>query len=259
MGRMRPGVSEVEPVKIGDRVHIVASGQAGFGLTDDFDCHVYLLDGGDEYALIDAGGGRDTAGILAQMRDDGLAPERVGKLLLTHAHADHAAGAAGLREQLGARVFASPLVARYVGAGDEQAISLDVARRAGVYPPDFVFRPCPIDGELVDGDEIQVGDLTLQVLETPGHSSGHLSFVLRRQGLVSVFCGDAVFCGGKILLQNIWDCSLRESIDSVERLASLSVDGLYPGHHAFAARRGRRHLEKAMRAIGDLLPPPQFS
>jgi hypothetical protein len=32
-------------MRITDRIHVVASGQFGFSLTDDFDCHVYLLDG----------------------------------------------------------------------------------------------------------------------------------------------------------------------------------------------------------------------
>lgn len=245
-------------MKIADRIHIVGSGQSGFNLTDDFDCHVYLLDGGDEYALIDAGGGRDLVGILTQIEADGLDVRRVRKLLLTHAHADHAAGAAGMRDRLGLEVYASPTAARYIREGDERAISLDVARRAGVYPPDFVFRPCPVDVEVGDGARIAVGDLTLEVLETPGHASGHLAYILRLTELTSAFCGDAVFFGGKILLQATWDCSVQESIRSVERLAALSVDGLFPGHHTFSIRQGRRQVDKAMQAIAQLLPPAQL-
>lgn len=246
-------------MKIADRIHIVASGRLGFGLTDDFDCHVYLVDGGSEYALIDAGGGRDVDGIVAQITGDGLDPGRARQLLLTHAHADHAAGAAPLRRRFGLRVLASPAVAGYVRAGDERAVSLDVARRAGSYPPEFRFPPCPVDGELADGAAVQVGDLTLAALETPGHASGHLAYVLRQDDRVSVFCGDAVFFGGTILLQHTWDCSLQESINSVERLAALSVDGLFPGHLSFAVRHGRRQIDKAMQSIATLLPPAQMA
>jgi hydroxyacylglutathione hydrolase len=245
-------------VKIADRIHIVASGRLGFGLTDDFDCHVYLVDGGSEYALIDAGGGRDIDRIVAQITGDGLDPARVRQLLLTHAHADHAAGAAPLRQRFGLRVVASPTVARYVREGDERAVSLDVARRAGSYPPEFAFPPCPVDAELVDGAAVKIGDLTLTALETPGHASGHLAYVLRQGDRVSVFCGDAVFFGGTILLQHTWDCSLQESISSVERLAALSVDGLFPGHLTFAVRQGRREVDKAMQSIANLLPPAQM-
>ena len=44
-------------MKITERVHVVGSGRVGFNLTHPIDCHVYLLNGGDEYALIDAGSG----------------------------------------------------------------------------------------------------------------------------------------------------------------------------------------------------------
>jgi hydroxyacylglutathione hydrolase len=245
-------------MKIADRIHLVGSGQLGFGLTDDYDCHVYLVDGGTEYALIDAGGGRDPGSILAQIASDGVDLGRVRKLLLTHAHADHAAGAAALRERLGLEVLASPTAARYVRDGDERAISLDEARKAGVYPADFVFRPCPVDAELADGARIQVGDLTLEALDTPGDASGHLSFLLRQGDNTSVFCGDCLFYGGKILLQAIWDCSVAESIHSVERLATFKIDGLYPGHLMFAVHHGNRQVDRAMQSIANLVPPPQL-
>lgn len=246
-------------MKITDRIHLVGSGRWGFSLTDDYDCHVYLIDGGEESALIDAGGGRDLAGILNQIEGDGVNPCRVRQLLLTHAHTDHAAGAAGLRERLGLRVLASPVAARYVREADEKAVSLDVARRSGMYPADFVFPPCPADGELIDGSSVQIGDLTLGVLDTPGHASGHVSLVLRHQGRTSVFCGDTVFFGGKVVLQTTWDCSIQDSVRSIKRLAALSVDGFYPGHQSFAVRHGRRQIEQAMRHIAELVPPPQMS
>ena len=227
-------------------------------MTDDYDCHVYLIDGGDEHALIDAGGGRDPDGLIANIRADGLDPRKVRQLLLTHGHADHAAGAAALRERLGLAVLASPTVARYVREGDERAVSLDVARLAGAYPADFAFPACPVERELSEGDVVRVGDLSLEVVDTPGHSSGHVTFVLRG-GTVSAFCGDALFWGGKILLQHIWDCSLQESIASVEKLAALSLDALYPGHVSFVLKDARRHVEQAMKSIQGLVPPPQFA
>ena len=245
-------------MRITDWLYLVGSGQVGFRLTDDYDCHVYLLDGGDEYALIDAGGGRSADEIVAQIAREGLDPQRAATLFVTHAHVDHAGGAAGLRERLGLQVAASPEVAQYLRSADERGSSLDVAREGGVYPLDFVFEPCPVDRELADGDTVQVGDLVIEALETPGHSAGHLSYIVRRSGEVSAFTGDALFAGGAILLQNIWDCSLHDSIRSVERLAALSLDGLYPGHATFAVRDGRREVDKAMDSIRQRLPPRQL-
>lgn len=106
---------------------------------------------------------------------------------------------------------------------------------------------------------VRVGDLTPEVLETPGHASGHVTYVLRHAGIVSAFCGDALFWGGKILLQHTWDCSLQESIASVEKLAALSPDALYPGHVSFVLKDARRQIDRAMESIAGLLPPPQFA
>jgi glyoxylase-like metal-dependent hydrolase (beta-lactamase superfamily II) len=241
-------------MRLTERVHLVASGRLGFSLTDDYDCHVYALDGGAEVGLIDAGGGRSTEALIANLRADGLDPARVRHLLLTHAHGDHAAGAAGLRELLpGLRVNASREAAPWLREGDERAISLDVARRAGMYPPDFRLRPCPVDAELDDGAELRVGDLTVRAIATPGHARGHLSYLVEGR----LFAGDALFYGGRVALQDTWDCSVQESNRSIERLASLDWDALLPGHLTPSLREGKRHAELAMAAIRKLgVPPP---
>ena len=96
-------------------------------------------------------------------------------------------------------------------------------------------------------------------MATPGHAAGHLSYVLRRGGKTAAFCGDAFFFGGRILLQDTWDCSMQESIRTVQRLAELSVDGLYPGHLTFTVRNGRREVAKAMEHVRRLVPPPQLT
>jgi glyoxylase-like metal-dependent hydrolase (beta-lactamase superfamily II) len=241
-------------VRLAERVYLVGSGRLGCALTDDYDCNVYAIDGGDEIALIDAGGGRATAEIVANLRRDGLDPTRVRHLLLTHAHGDHAAGALSVREAFpGLRVAASPETAAWVRDGDERAISLDVARVAGLYPADFAFPPCPVDAVLGDGDEVKVGDLRLRSVETPGHADGHLAFLWEQ----SLFVGDALFFGGRVSLQKTWDCSVQKTIATVERLAAMKWDAFFPGHLTFSLRDGHRHADVAMRAIRQLgVPAP---
>ncbi len=246
-------------MKITDRIHIVGSGKAGFNLTDPLDCNVFLLNGGDEYALIDAGGGVHPELIIARIEEDGLDPRRVRHLLLTHAHADHAGGAAFLREQLGLSVVGSTETAAWVSEADETAMSLDVARQAGVYPDDYRFSACPVEAELREGETYRVGDIELSTISTPGHAAGKLSFVFRERGQVCAFTGDAIFHGGRVLLQDIWDCSVQESCRSIEKLHELSLDGLYPRHVTFSLQRGHQHVEAAMARIRQLLPPEQYA
>lgn len=87
---------------------------------------------------------------------------RLTHVLDTHVHADHVTGAGLLRERTGARVVASP-------RGAECA-----------------------DTKVRDGDEIRLGSVAIEVLETPGHTDDSLSFVVGG----NVFTGDALLIRG---------------------------------------------------------------
>jgi len=246
-------------VQLADRIYLVGSGSFGFDLSDPYDCHVYLLDGGSELALVDVGAGMGAEEIAANVRRAGFDPEKVRRIVCTHAHGDHAGGAARMRELLpDAELSISRQVSELVRTGDEEGTSIGLAKRAGIYPADYRLEPCPVDRELDEGDRIAVGDLTLECIETPGHSSGHLSFLLEHDGRRSLFGGDVVFHGGTILLQNIHDCSLAALVASLRKLRGLAVDALFPGHLAFSLRNGQRHIEKANRALDTLLIPDQM-
>src|SRR3981081_3153401 len=84
-------------MRLSERVHLVGSGSNGFDLTDAYDCHVYLIDGGEELALIDVGAGMGAEAILDNARRDGFDPARIRHLILTHGHGDHAGGAPRMR------------------------------------------------------------------------------------------------------------------------------------------------------------------
>ena len=245
-------------MKLTDRLYLVGSGSLGFDLSDEYDCNIYLLDGGREAALIDAGGGRDLLSIMKIIEGDGVPLDRVRYLLLTHAHADHAAGAAGLREELGLQVLIARDVAEFLRKGDEKGISLDVAKEAGIYPRDFRFQACPVDGELEEGQKVTVGDCDLLVMETPGHAAGCLSFLMEREGKQYLFSGDTIFFGGRIVLQNAPDCDLQAHIRTIERLSRLSVDLLLPCHPCFSLRNGQRHIDAAMEVLKTLGVPPNL-
>jgi glyoxylase-like metal-dependent hydrolase (beta-lactamase superfamily II) len=218
----------------------------GFDLSDTFDCHVYLLDGGSEAALIDAGAGYATDAILSCVDAAGVERERVHYLLLTHGHADHAGGAARLRERLPwIEVIASPPVASWLRAGDEAAISLDMGKRAGFYPPEYRFCPCETGREMREGDSIEVGDVSLAAIETPGHSDGHLCFRGKIDGRTVLLGGDLVFYGGQISLQNIWDCRIQDYAASLSKLRGAGIDTLLPGHLSLSLQRGQRHIDAA--------------
>lgn len=243
-------------MRLTERVHIVGSGWLGLGLSHDLDCHVYLINGGTELALIDAGVGLDLDRIVTNIEADGLDLSRLKYILLTHAHADHSGGCKQWKDRFGVRVYGSPESVRFVSAGDEAGISLAAAKAGGFYPEDYRFQACPVDGELKEGAEFQVGDCELNVLETPGHSSGMLSFLTTVGGKTHLFCGDTVFHGGKILMTNVYDCDFQQYVCSLKKLAKLSVDTLLPGHFCVAVSGGQVHIQKACDWLGRMLLPP---
>jgi len=247
-------------MKIHDRIYLVGSGSQGFSMTDDSDCHIYLIDGGGEMALVDTGSGHSVPQILQNIRNEGLDPKRVQHLLLTHAHVDHAGGAARMREALaGVRVYMHADCAPFLRNGDERAVSLADAKRAGLYPEHYTFNSCEVDCELREGQVLTVGDLQVECIETPGHSRGHVAYVIQCNGSKILFGGDLVFFGGRILLQNTWDCDFQAHINSLKKLREARIDMLLPGHLTFSLRDGQRHIDAALKFIDGLLVPPNFS
>ena len=248
-------------MRLTDEVMLVGGGPfTGFGVSAGFDAHVYLLDGGDELALVDCGMGTEVgmARVLENVESHGIDPGRITRLLLTHYHTDHASGAARYRERLGLRVAFSALEQRALETADHERTSFAAAKAAGIFPDGFTYPPCPVDDALADGDELGVGRLSVRYVETPGHSAGHGSFLVRGRDRTYLLGGDAVFAGGKLLLQATADCDLAASLDSVRKLAALEFDALLPGHGALCLRDGRSHVDAAMAAINSLTVPPNI-
>lgn len=246
-------------MRLTEHVYLVGGGRIGFGISDALDCHVYAVDGGDELALVDAGGGRAPERLLANLAADGLPTDRLRTLLPTHGLADHAGGATRFQKEYGMQVCASADMATAIEDGDEEAISLRAARERGLYRQDFRVSPARVGRRLQDGDTVTVGQRSLTVIGTPRHSRGHPAYAMEAHGVHYLFTGDALFFGGRLALQDIPDCDLRESLRSIEKLAGLAVDASLPGHLAISLSEGRRHIDAALDAMRALRVPENIS
>jgi glyoxylase-like metal-dependent hydrolase (beta-lactamase superfamily II) len=136
-------------------------------------------------AVVDPGGDLDRIEeAIAQARDgQGVTVE---KILLTHGHLDHAGGAMELKEKLGVPIE---------GPEEEETFWLsameDQARRFGVGT--FDAKPVVPDRWLEDGDQVTIGEVTLDVYHCPGHTPGHVVFHSPEAHLAIV--GDVLFQG----------------------------------------------------------------
>lgn len=130
-------------------------------------------------ALVDPGGEAEL--LLAEVERRGL---RLTKLLLTHGHLDHVGGAEEIAARLGIPIE---------GPQRDDVLLLQSlpqqAQRFG-FPPAQPFTP---DRWLEEGDRVEVGRLSLEVLHCPGHSPGHVVFFHAPSRLA--FVGDVLFQG----------------------------------------------------------------
>ena len=243
-------------MKIAKDLYLVGDG--AIRLSNPMDCHVYLIDGGEKKVLIDSGVGVEPELILENIRNDGFNPADIDYLIVTHCHADHAGGCKYLREALSCSVMAPEAEARFIEEGTEQDLALDMAKRGGYYPRDYVFTHSEVDHELKDGERIDADKYQLTTIEVPGHSYGPAVLLMKGEAYTAAFTEDVVFLGGTIGLGNWRGSSLGNYRSSIGKLADLSVEGMFPGHYLWTLKGGQEHLNKAIEALKLPYVPPNF-
>jgi glyoxylase-like metal-dependent hydrolase (beta-lactamase superfamily II) len=237
----------VGAVQLMDHVWLVG----GVGITDDYDCHCYLIADDAGGLLIDAGTGRASAawhGAVAEVCD----PSTVSGVVITHYHADHAGGAADATVP----VIASLPTAEALAVADEARTSLARARDAGVYPPEYRLRPAVVDRVVSGGERLTAGNLPVEILAAPGHSDGHLVVLASVAGRRLLFSGDCLFAGGRVSIQALPDCRLDRYAETVIALAGLDIDVLLPGHGDPVLGDAATGIERAAASFRRLIPPP---
>lgn len=142
--------------------------------------------------LVDCGLGRAPARIVAGLAAIGRHPADVTRIVLTHAHPDHAGGAAEMSRRSGAPVLVHSgdhgwaATGRVTGQSDPSTVLGKVFDRLG----EGRFEPFEPGPALADGDVLPVSG-GLRVVHTPGHSPGHVSLLVEASG--TLITGDALF------------------------------------------------------------------
>ena len=245
-------------MKIDSGVYLVASGNMGFDLSSAYDCNVYAFETGGDFVLFDAGAGLVVEEILDLCKQDGVDINKIKHLFLTHSHADHSGGVSALLDYLDLTVYASDATAKRVSNG-EKALSLDLAKASGLYPKDYGFKPFLVNEVFKHDEKISIGNVSIQMIHTPGHSDDHFSFLVKGLDKPYLVAGDALFHGGKIVLQTTPDCHVPKTIASIRLLAEYEFEAFLPGHMNFSLRDGKRHVDKALSYIEQFACPPVLS
>ena len=141
-------------------------------------------------------------------------------ILLTHTHRDHAPAAGRLRELTGAKILGGGAV-----RGAQGHVELD------------------FDRVLQDGECLQLGELTLRAIHTPGHASNHFCYLLEATGML--FSGDHLVQGFTVVIVPP-DGNMRAYLDSLERLRALKSSIIAPGH-GFLIGEPEQEIDRVVR------------
>jgi hydroxyacylglutathione hydrolase len=177
-------------------------------------CFLFRRDGSDRALIVDPGD--EAPLILGAVEQLGLKVEAV---LVTHCHFDHVGAVAPVAEATGAPVYVSEI---------ERPVLADIMRYvpfAGIGP----YESYEADRTLAGGEKLDLAGFEIDVLFTPGHSPGHLTYSIADEH--AIFSGDVLFQGsvGRTDLPGGDWATLLSSIGSlVEGLPADTV--VYPGH-----------------------------
>lgn len=144
----------------------------------------------------------------------------VKHILLTHLHVDHITGARWLADKTGADVCGSAL---------DDPLGQELPDQVDHFRINVEVEPLTVDRDLKDGDTIQLGEETIQVLHVPGHSPGGLAFYMPESNLL--FAGDTIF-NGSVGRTDLWGGDMAQLINSIrEKILTLPDETVIASGH----------------------------
>lgn len=184
----------------------------------------HLFASGDGHILIDACMPDSGPSILKGIRDLGFSPGDVQYLLISHGHIDHLGSAAFLAGETGATIW--------IGEADVEAAEIGSKTRLGL----MGYKTFKVDRIFNEGDVISVGNNSITIYHTPGHTPGCCSFGFDVQeqdrtyrGMLFGGAGTNVF-EEEYLRKDIYGGTIDDFQKTLKLLLSFDID-VWLGNH----------------------------
>lgn len=182
-------------------------------------CYLVWPENSKSCWIIDPGGSPEP--LIHAIEAHGLEPQMI---LLTHGHWDHFIGNAELKTRYPQARIAIHRADAEVLPDAQKNMSLDFVGMSIVSPPAEV--------ELQDGDHLELGSVTFNVIHTPGHTPGSICLYSPETQTPVVFVGDLIFAGGGVGRTDLPQSSTADLYNSIAKLFKLVPDKtvVYSGH-----------------------------
>jgi hydroxyacylglutathione hydrolase len=177
---------------------------------------------GKKPLLIDTGFGSDIKETKQLITEAGVKPEKIGQIVNTHYHSDHAGGNYYFQKN-----YRTPIAAHRWEAGAVNAVDPEACSAEWLDQP---VEPYRVQQPLSEGDEITSGSTVLQAVETPGHTLGHLSFYAPEEEIL--MAGDLFHRDDLGWLNTFREgtAAIHRSMESLEKLSRFRIKKAYSGH-----------------------------
>lgn len=215
--------------RVGDGITLIWERQ----LKPFYRCNIWHVRGRDRDIVIDSGMGlRPLAPYIAAIT------EKPVLAVATHGHVDHIGGhhefAARAVHRAEAATLASPDRRNTIADPYLTDAMFVTAPPSGFVVATYCVRSAPATRLLAEGDVIDLGDRTFEVLHLPGHSPGSIALWEATSGIL--FSGDTVYDGP--LIDDFYHSDVTDYVASMERLRRMPARMVHAGHFASSAVRG---------------------
>jgi len=199
------------------------------------DAHVYVLGvpSSQDLSIVDTGLMGKGKYKIQSIQKLGIKLSEIKRIIMTHTHLDHIGCLKEIREQIPhAELWIHEDEADPIEKGDERGVyGMEMFRsmcqsQYGLKSGDFKFK---VDRKLKEGEKLDMGGLSWEVLHIPGHSAGGIALYERSQKVL--IPGDVVYADYAIGRFDLHGAEAGTLLKSLLRLAELEVEVLLPGHN----------------------------
>lgn len=221
-----------------------------------FESCVFVVDGGEESSLLGGGLSYTIPDVLRQLKDFEIEEKKIKKMFILHAHYDHSGiipyfkkrwpWAEVIASERARQLFSDPEISQTLADLNRQATAgVGLTKQAG--KDEFMFTGIEIDRVVKGGDRVQCGDLSLEIIDAPGHSSSSIVIYIPQEKALFTSESAGVCYGDQIF--PLANSNYDDYQDTLEKMARYEVEILLPEHNGVAiGKEARGYLSRSIEA-----------